>query len=81
MTLDSVVSPLVLNKYLTLVDVKSGRFKYQSVRAVGKAKKRESPAKSRRVGICVIVRGLATLPKIFLLSYKPTFLIKKILID
>ena len=33
MTLDSVVSPQVLNKYLILVDVKSGRFKYQSGRA------------------------------------------------
>ena len=32
MNLDSVVSPQALNKYLILVDVKSGRFKYQSGR-------------------------------------------------
>ena len=51
MNLDSVVSPQVLNKYLILVDVKSGRFKYQSGRAGDKAKKRKSPAKSGRVGI------------------------------
>ena len=40
-----------LNKYLILVDVKSGRFKYQSGRAGDESKKRKSPAKSRRVGI------------------------------
>ena len=51
MTLDSVVSPEVLNKYLILVNVKSGRFKYQSGRAGDEAKKRKSPAKSGRVGI------------------------------
>ena len=51
MTLDSVVSPQVLNKYLILIDVKSGRFKYQSGRARDEAKKRKSPAKSGRVGI------------------------------
>ena len=39
MNLDSVVSPQVLNKYLILVDVKSGRFKYQSGRAGDEAKK------------------------------------------
>ena len=33
MTLDSVLSPEVLNKYLILVDLKSGRFKYQSGKA------------------------------------------------
>ena len=44
MTLDSVVSPQVLNKYLILVDVKSGR-------AGGKAKMHKAPTKSRRVGI------------------------------
>ena len=57
MTLDSVVSPQVLNKYLILVDVKSGRFKYQSGRAGDESKKRKSPAKSGRVGIygkCVL---------------------------
>ena len=58
MTLDSVVSPQVLNKYLILVDVKSGRFKYQSGRAGGEAKKRKSPAKSGRIGIyCAITRS------------------------
>ena len=51
MTLDSVVSPQVLNKYLILVDLKSGRFKYQSGRAGDETKKRKSPAKSGRVGI------------------------------
>ena len=51
MTLDSVVSPEVLNKYLILVDVKSGRFKYQSGRAGDEAKKCKSPAKSGRVSI------------------------------
>ena len=53
MSLDSVVlSPQVLNKYSILVDVKSGRFKYQSRWRVGdKAKKHKSPAKRRRVGI------------------------------
>ena len=45
------VSPQVLNKYLILVDVKSGRFKYQSGRAGDEAKKGKSPAKSGRVGI------------------------------
>ena len=50
-TLDSVVSPEVLNKYLILVDVKSGRFKYQSGRAGDEAKKRKSPAKSGRADI------------------------------
>ena len=53
MTLNSVVSPEILNKYLILVDVKSGRFKYQSGRAGDEAKKRKSPAKSGRVGIYV----------------------------
>ena len=51
MTLDSVISPQVLNKYLILVDVKSGRFSYQSGRAGDEAKKRKSPAKSGRVDI------------------------------
>ena len=46
MTLDSVVSPKVLNKYLMLVDVKSGRFKYQSRRVGDKAKKHKSPTKT-----------------------------------
>ena len=45
MTLDSVVSPQVLKMYLILVDVKSGRFKYQSGRAGDEAKERKSPAK------------------------------------
>ena len=49
MTLDSVVSPEVLQKYLVLVDVKSGRFKYQSRRAGDETKERKSPAKSGRV--------------------------------
>ena len=51
MALDSVGAPQVLNKYLILVDVKSGRFKYQSGRAGDEAKKRKSPAKIGRVGI------------------------------
>ena len=60
MTLDSVVNPQVLNKYLISVDVKSGRFKFQSGRAGGETKKRKSPAKSGRVGIyeSQIVSGL-----------------------
>ena len=58
MTLDSVVSPQVLNKYSILVDVKSGRFKYQSGRAGDEAKKRKSPAKSGRVGIYGIGVGI-----------------------
>ena len=45
MTLDSVVSPQVLNKYLILVDVKSGRFKYQSGRAGDEAKSVSIPPK------------------------------------
>ena len=53
MTLDSIVSPQVLNKYLILVDVKSGRFKYQSGRAGDEAKKLKSPTKSGRVRIYV----------------------------
>ena len=35
------------------MDVKSGRFMYQSGRAEDEAKKRKSPAKSGRVGITV----------------------------
>ena len=38
---------------ILIVDVKSGRFRYQSGRAGDEAKKRESPAKSGRVGISV----------------------------
>ena len=60
MTLESAVSPQVLNKYLILRDVKSGRFEYQSGRfeyqsgkAGDEAKKRKSPAKNGRVGINV----------------------------
>ena len=41
-TLDSVVSPQVLNKYLILVEVKSGRYIYQSGRAGDKAEKHKS---------------------------------------
>ena len=55
MTLDSVLSPQVLNKYSLLVDVKSGSFKHQSWRAGDEAKKRKSPAKSGRVGICMCI--------------------------
>ena len=36
---------------ILIVDVKSGRFRYQSGRAGDEAKKRKSPAKSGRVGI------------------------------
>ena len=46
MNLDSVVSPQVLNKYLILVAVKSGRFKYQSGRAGDEAKKQSLPPKA-----------------------------------
>ena len=53
MTLESAVSPQVLNKYLILRDVKSGRFEYQSGKAGDEAKKRKSPAKNGRVGINV----------------------------
>ena len=60
MTLDSVVSPQVLNKYSILVDVKSGRFKYQSGRAGDEAKKHKSPARSRRVGIYEFLRSKAS---------------------
>ena len=56
MTLDSVVSPQVLNKYLILVDVKSGRFKYQSGSARDETKKLKSPTKSERVGIYVLLK-------------------------
>ena len=51
MTLNSVVSPQVLNNYLILVDMKSGRLKYQSGRVGDVAKKRKCPSKSGRVGI------------------------------
>ena len=53
MTLDSVVSPQVLNKYSILVDVKRRRFKYQSGREGDEAKRHRSHAKGRRVGIFV----------------------------
>ena len=46
MTLISVVSPQVLNKYLILVDVKSERFKYQSGKAGDDAKKCSLPPKA-----------------------------------
>ena len=43
---------LFFTKYsIFIVDVKSGRFVYQSGRAGDEAKKRKSPAKSGRVGI------------------------------
>ena len=38
---------------ILIVGVKSGRFRYQSRRAGDEAKKRKSPAKSRRVDISV----------------------------
>ena len=45
-------SVLFFTKYLIfIVDVKSGRFMYQSGRAGDEAKKRKSPAKSGRVGM------------------------------
>ena len=45
-------SVLFFTKYsIFIVDVKSGRFIYQSRRAGDEAKKRKSPAKSGRVGI------------------------------
>ena len=53
MTLDSVASLQVLNKYSILVNVKSGRFylSTSSTAAGDEAKKRKSPAKIGRVGI------------------------------
>ena len=49
---------LFFTKYsIFIVNVKSGRFMYQSGRAGDGAKKRKSPAKSGRVGIYVIVCG------------------------
>ena len=47
MTLDSVLSPQVSNKYLILVDVKSERFKYQSGRAGDEAKSVSLPPKAK----------------------------------
>ena len=48
-------SVLFFTKYsIFIVDVKSGRFMYQSTRAGDKEKKRNSPAKSGRVGITAI---------------------------
>ena len=45
-------SVLFFTKYsIFIVDVKSGRFMYQSGRAGDEAKKHKSPAKSGRVGI------------------------------
>jgi len=47
-------SVLFFTKYsIFIVDVKSGRFMYQSGRAEDEAKKLKSPAKSGRVGIYV----------------------------
>ena len=43
---------------ILIVDVKSGRFRYQSGRAGDEAKKRTSPAKSGRVGISAILMGI-----------------------
>ena len=52
-------SALFFTKYsIFIVDVKSGRFMYQSGRAGDEAKKRKSPAKSGRVGITVIAHPL-----------------------
>ena len=49
-------SVLFFTKYsLFIVDVKNGRFMYQSGRAGDEAKRRKSPAKSGRVGITGIV--------------------------
>ena len=48
-------SVLFFTKYsIFIVDVKSGRFMYQSGRAGDETKKRKSPAKSGRVGITVL---------------------------
>ena len=43
---------------MLIVDVKSGRFMYQSGRVGDKAKKRKSPAKRGRVGISAIIQEL-----------------------
>ena len=47
----SLVYFLLSIQYYFIVDVKSGRFMYQSRRAGDEAKKRKSPTKSGRVGI------------------------------
>ena len=48
----AVISVQSFTKYsIFIVDVKSGRFMYQSGRAGDETKKRKSPAKSGRVGI------------------------------
>ena len=53
----------IFTKYsIFIVDVKSGRVMYQSRRAGDEAKKRNSPAKSERVGIDVIVQFSLTWP-------------------
>ena len=55
----AVISVQSFTKYsIFIVDVKSGRFMYQSGRAGDEAKKRKSPAKSGRVGITVILSAL-----------------------
>ena len=48
-------SVLFFTKYsIFIVEIKSGRFMYQSRKAGDEAKKRKSPAKSGRVGVTVI---------------------------
>ena len=52
---------LFFTKYsIFIVNVKSGRFMYQSVRAGDEAKKRKSPAKSGRVGIYALFKFVST---------------------
>ena len=51
-------SVLFFTKYsIFIVDLKSGRFTYQSGKAGDEAKKRKSPAKSGRVGISELMTG------------------------
>ena len=45
-----------------MVDVKSGRFMYQSGRVGDEAKKRKAPAKSGRVGITVYTNTSPVMP-------------------
>ena len=59
----SQTKTVFFTKYsIFIVNVKSGRFMYQSGRAGDEAKKRKSPAKSGRVGIYVISEQTVSKP-------------------
>ena len=60
---------------ILIVDVKSGRFRYQSGRVADEAKKRKSPAKCGRVGISELydkMQLLAKFKKILYIALKVT---------